>query len=338
MGKDKNKIELISKGRDLILKFNPYHGYHGYFSTRGGATSMTFKPGQGKMYDNAIAREKERAAASGGGGRSEGGEGALRNPTGNIKEDYRRETSGADYAISFKTNDRTGELEPSTIDLNSKAKTGKNGDIDWAPEALANLEKGTRYFEASPVYMVNKRDVEEATSTANKVLQRGGSRSDAMKVLQDEIVKRSVRSLDKQYLTDKEKARQVNEMKRRDENVQSLQNRINEHAKKMAEVDQEFRGSYSHERPTGDQKIREKYLSMKKQADQYKKELREAQNSADEAHRYMEKHYPEEYGHQEHHTFVNGWGEATHRQIESPSWNRWQRKNDKEIQARLRLW
>lgn len=47
-----------------VLKFNPYHGPDGRFTGPGGATSFTYKPGGGKVYDNAIAREKERTAAA----------------------------------------------------------------------------------------------------------------------------------------------------------------------------------------------------------------------------------------------------------------------------------
>ena len=47
-----------------ILKFNPYHDRLGRFTTAGGATSFTYKPGQGKMYDNAISRENERVGAA----------------------------------------------------------------------------------------------------------------------------------------------------------------------------------------------------------------------------------------------------------------------------------
>ncbi len=46
-----------------IEKFNPYHDRLGRFATADGAASFTYKPGQGKMYDNAIAREKERSKA-----------------------------------------------------------------------------------------------------------------------------------------------------------------------------------------------------------------------------------------------------------------------------------
>lgn len=45
-----------------IKKFNPYHGSDGRFTTSGSAASFTYKPGQGKMYDSAIDREKERSA------------------------------------------------------------------------------------------------------------------------------------------------------------------------------------------------------------------------------------------------------------------------------------
>ncbi len=234
--KSAGRIEIIKKGRDTILKFNPYHGYHGYFSSRDAHSS--FSPGSNAANAaRAIARENKRRIAEG----------------------------NTDLTVNGAY----------TVTLHGKKAT---------------------YAEA------------------RRAAKRG-------------------LSMDKLSKED-----QVNEMKRRDEKVETMQNRINEHAKKMAEVDQAFRGSYSHEHPSGDRRIREKYLSMKSQADQFRDALNEAQNSAREAHKFMEEHYPKEYGKQQHHTFVNGWGEATHRQIESPTWKRWQRKNDEEIKNRLRLW
>lgn len=53
---DPNRFDEIEE----IEKFNPYHDRLGRFTTAGAATSFTYKPGQGAMYDNAIAREKER--------------------------------------------------------------------------------------------------------------------------------------------------------------------------------------------------------------------------------------------------------------------------------------
>lgn len=48
-----------------VEKFNPYHGVGGRFASADVATSMTWRPGRGAMYENAIAREKERSASAG---------------------------------------------------------------------------------------------------------------------------------------------------------------------------------------------------------------------------------------------------------------------------------
>ena len=41
-----------------VSKFNPYHDRLGRFTTAGGASSMTFKPGASRAHDNAIERER----------------------------------------------------------------------------------------------------------------------------------------------------------------------------------------------------------------------------------------------------------------------------------------
>lgn len=45
-----------------VEKFNPYHDRLGRFASADSATSFTYKPGQGKMYDNAIERERSKMA------------------------------------------------------------------------------------------------------------------------------------------------------------------------------------------------------------------------------------------------------------------------------------
>ena len=60
-GKGK-RIPIKKSVRDILQKFNPYHGPDGRFSTSGAATSFTYSPGRSKAHDNAIAREKERMA------------------------------------------------------------------------------------------------------------------------------------------------------------------------------------------------------------------------------------------------------------------------------------
>ena len=61
--KHADTITVIRKGRDLILKFNPYHGYHGYFSTRN--DHVSFSPGQGKTRERSIMMENKRRMESG---------------------------------------------------------------------------------------------------------------------------------------------------------------------------------------------------------------------------------------------------------------------------------
>ena len=64
MGAERSdKLILIRKGRDLIIKFNPYHGYHGYFSSRDAHTD--FSPGSGRTRALSIARENKRRIAEG---------------------------------------------------------------------------------------------------------------------------------------------------------------------------------------------------------------------------------------------------------------------------------
>jgi hypothetical protein len=67
--KDPNSFKVLNEVEDLD-KFNPYHDSLGRFATGGGAASFTWKPGASTAHDNAIAREKERNASSGGGSES----------------------------------------------------------------------------------------------------------------------------------------------------------------------------------------------------------------------------------------------------------------------------
>lgn len=54
---------------EIVEKFNPYHDSKGRFTSGSGGNyaSFTYAPGKSKAHDNAIARERERAASSGGG-------------------------------------------------------------------------------------------------------------------------------------------------------------------------------------------------------------------------------------------------------------------------------
>ena len=56
-----NKQQPLKKSFTFseIMKFNPYHGKDGRFSSANGAASFTYAPGKSKAHDNAIAREQE---------------------------------------------------------------------------------------------------------------------------------------------------------------------------------------------------------------------------------------------------------------------------------------
>lgn len=55
-----NKSFGVSKSFSEILKFNPYHDRLGRFSTSGGATSFTYRPGASRAHDLAIERKKKK--------------------------------------------------------------------------------------------------------------------------------------------------------------------------------------------------------------------------------------------------------------------------------------
>lgn len=63
-----SKIGKSLSFKQMLHKFNPYHGKDGRFTGPGGAASFTYKPGQGRMYDLAIEREKQRTGSMGGSG------------------------------------------------------------------------------------------------------------------------------------------------------------------------------------------------------------------------------------------------------------------------------
>lgn len=56
--------EIRKSSNEDIKKFNPYHGADGRFTSAGGATSFTYKPGKGSMYDMAITGEQKRSESN----------------------------------------------------------------------------------------------------------------------------------------------------------------------------------------------------------------------------------------------------------------------------------
>ena len=61
--KDKNPFKILNPS-EQVEKFNPYHDSFGRFTTGGGATSFTYRPGTSVAHDKAIEREKATSSTS----------------------------------------------------------------------------------------------------------------------------------------------------------------------------------------------------------------------------------------------------------------------------------
>jgi hypothetical protein len=112
---------------DEIRKFNPYHGPDGRFTGPGGAASFTYKPGQGRMYDLAIEREKKRTSGgSSGGGKSVGPDGGYKDGKCTAKtveeaREYAKQKLGfdqVDYSYSY-IDQKEGRQVTGTFDIDT---------------------------------------------------------------------------------------------------------------------------------------------------------------------------------------------------------------------------
>lgn len=102
---DTNPFKILD-GLEEIEKFNPYHDRLGRFTTGGGASSFTWKPGASAAHDSAIAREKERASS----GTSAGGS----------KDDTRASERGHIKPKSYEENIETVKQELGCDDKQAK--------------------------------------------------------------------------------------------------------------------------------------------------------------------------------------------------------------------------
>lgn len=102
---DTNPFKILD-GSDDIEKFNPYHDRLGRFTTGGGASSFTWKPGASAAHGSAIAREKERASS----GTSAGGS----------KDDTRASERGHIKPKSYEENIETVKQELGCDDKQAK--------------------------------------------------------------------------------------------------------------------------------------------------------------------------------------------------------------------------
>ena len=122
------------------MKFNPYHDRLGRFSTSGGATSFTYKPGASTAHSKAIEREKAKAAAEG--TAEKGFKGTLYHgsPETDIKEfDMKRagkNTSSGEKLIFFTDSKQMADdfsyerLEGSSTFFQRRGKKGRVYEVD----------------------------------------------------------------------------------------------------------------------------------------------------------------------------------------------------------------
>lgn len=192
-----------------VEKFNPYHGRDGRFTSAGGASSMTIhtrsKLSQGAA-DKAIARAKEKASTKNSGQ-------VLRNPTGNYEVDRKREWEGADYAVLFRDNERFGKLM-GKLDLNDDSTRTHDGG-SWRDGAYGNMKIETQRWGSSSIYMMDEKGAKDAEAAALKRINRVGSMENGKAdwnqnytILEDELSKRALRIIDKEYLDAQDKARE----------------------------------------------------------------------------------------------------------------------------------
>lgn len=174
-----------------IGKFNPYHDAKGRFSTANGYSSFTYSPGKSKAHDNAIAREKERQTAT--------SSKAMKNPTGNYKEDLKRELEGADYAVQF--DEFKGKVRWGKLDLHSTA-TVQNTGASWAEAAYGNMRNKTLHGNGSKIYLTDKKSYKAAMDATNKAAKKKpfSDTNEMLKHFEKELEKQSLRTVDKDYL------------------------------------------------------------------------------------------------------------------------------------------
>lgn len=181
-----------------VEKFNPYHDSKGRFTSANSATSFTYSPGKSKAHDNAIQREKDKQTATTGK--------AMKNPTGNYKEDLKRELDGADYTVQFK--EFKGRVQWGKIDLHSTA-TVQNTGASWAEAAYGNMKIATKAGFSSKIYIADKKGYKAAIDATNKAAKRKpfSDTNEMLRHFEKELEKQSLRTVDKDYLDQQTAAR-----------------------------------------------------------------------------------------------------------------------------------
>lgn len=223
MGKERSdKLILIRKGRDLIIKFNPYHGYHGYFSSRDAHTD--FSPGSGRTRAFSIARENIRRIEEGNtelvvgdysitlkGGKATyadakaqaiaNGKWGLEQPGGkypkekqpNEKTEYPMQNekqsghSSVNYWREFHDEDKVCEQVASDLKISKKQATDMAMSVTYySGSDFSDIRKACRGEETSEKYVKEANNIEEFIKASPK--WAGGTLFRGMKFKNDDAV------------------------------------------------------------------------------------------------------------------------------------------------------
>lgn len=122
----------------------------------------------------------------------------LRGPTGDYRKDLKQELYGADWAYQFLYNNTWG-----CIDLRSTEKTDK-GD-SWSMTAYGNMKIYAMGGIGGDIYLLRDVDRTEAIKAAIQRMQETGRRD--VSILKEEIVKRALTIIDREYLEAQREAR-----------------------------------------------------------------------------------------------------------------------------------
>ena len=148
-----------------IHKFNPYHGPDGRFTTSGGATSFTYRPGASKAHDLAIAREKERTAAA---AASDGGKQKIAEAETRIKSMLK---DGADVKLEGMDPECAADAVESiqmVLDKYPTVKDAFNGFTTdetrngWKENTMAAYDPSTGKIHLNNKYYGNKQEFEKS--------------------------------------------------------------------------------------------------------------------------------------------------------------------------------
>lgn len=123
----------------------------------------------------------------------------LRGPTGDNEKDLKQELYGVRWAYQFFSNGTWG-----CVDLQSTDKTDKGES--WAMGAYGNMKIFIMSGIAEEIYLLRDVDRQEAVRAANQRAQETGCRD--MSILKEEIVKRALTIIDREYVEAQQGVRQ----------------------------------------------------------------------------------------------------------------------------------